>query len=479
MPTPILLPKLGNSVESSIIAAWLKQPGDAVAEGDVVCTVETDKTTMEVVTPAAGVLLKQLARVGDDVPVQTVIGWVGAEGESVETVADGAESAARAESVTGVTFVAAEVGVGVSAERAASAVGITASPRARTLAAERGIALAGLVGSGPGGRIIERDVLAAPSALDTAPSAPATTPSALSPFSAPAALNTAASAPTSLTPIARAMVESGEFVAPAQGSGPGGIVTKDDLITAATAATASPVTVTATPAADGELVPLSNMRKIIAERMRGSLQNAAQLTMNASADARALQAYRARLKASDAALGLREVTINDLVLYAVARTLPRFPALNAIFKDGALRQYTRAHLAFAVDTPRGLLVPVLRDADALTLRTLSEQARALGAQCREGKIAPAALSGGTFTVTNLGGFGIESFTPIINTPQVAILGVGNINLKPIDQDGAVQFIPHLGLSLTIDHQIVDGAPAAKFLQALALAIGSIDLLLAV
>lgn len=267
------------------------------------------------------------------------------------------------------------------------------------------------------------------------------------------------------------MVESGAYVAPSHGTGPGGIVTKDDLIKATGAA--------ATATDDGVLVPLSNMRKIIAERMRGSLHNAAQLTMNASADARALQAYRARLKASDAALGLREVTINDLVLFAVARTLPRFPALNATFKDGALRQYTRVHLAFAVDTPRGLLVPVMRDADALTLRALSDQARAFSAQSREGNIAPAALSGGTFTVTNLGGFGIESFTPILNTPQVAILGVGNINLKPIDHDGSVQFIPHLGLSLTIDHQIVDGAPAARFLQALAQAIGSIDLLLAI
>ncbi len=419
MPTPILLPKLGNSVESSIIAAWLKQPGDTVAEGDVVCTVETDKTTMEVVSPAAGVLLTQLAKVGDDVPVQTIIGYVGAEGEGAE-----------------------------SAEGAKGVEGVTASPRARALAAERGVALAGFVGSGPSGRIIERDVLAAPLAP--------------SPHSAPPA--------PSLTPVARAMVESGAYVAPARGTGPGGVVTKDDLIKAAAAAA---------PAEDGVLAPLSNMRKIIAERMRGSLHNAAQLTMNASADARALQAYRARLKASDAALGLRNVTINDLVLFAVARTLPHFPDLNATFKDGTLIQFNRVHLAFAVDTLRGLLVPVMRGADALTLRALSEQARALSAQCREGKIAPAALSGGTFTVTNLGGLGIESFTPIINTPQVAILGVGNINLKPIDQNGTVQFVPHLSLSLTIDHQIVDGAPAAKFLQALAQAIGSIDLLLAV
>jgi pyruvate dehydrogenase E2 component (dihydrolipoamide acetyltransferase) len=462
MSTPILLPKLGNSVESSIIAAWLKQPGEAVAEGDVVCTVETDKTTMEVVSPAAGVLLAQLAKVGDDVPVQTVIAYIGAEGESAE----GAGGATSAEGVKSAALVKADAGAveqrgNVGATGADEVRAVIASPRARALATERGVALATIIGSGPGGRIIERDVLAARSAPSALPSAPST--------------------PPSLTPVARAMVESGAYVAPARGTGPGGVVTKDDLTTATASAAASAAGSTAGPAAtsdDGAIAPLSNLRKIIAERMRDSLHNAAQLTMHANADARAMQAYRARLKASDAALGLREITINDLMLFAVARTLPRFPELNATFKDGALMQYAQAHLAFAVDTPRGLLVPVIRNAGALTLRALSEQARVLSAQCRDGKIAPAALSGGTFTVTNLGGFGIESFTPIINAPQVAILGVGNINLKPLDQNGTVQFIPHLGLSLTIDHQIVDGAPAAKFLHALAHAIGSIDLLVA-
>ncbi len=212
--------------------------------------------------------------------------------------------------------------------------------------------------------------------------------------------------------------------------------------------------------------------------MRGSLQNTAQLTMNAGADARALLEYRKRLKASDAALGLQNITLNDLVLFVVARMLPMHAALNATFADGELRQYKAVHLGFAVDTPRGLLVPVVRDAGRLTLKQLADETSRLAKRCQEGRATPDDLSAGTFTVTNLGSFGIESFTPILNTPQVAILGVGNINLKPVEQDGTVSFVPHLGLSLTIDHQVVDGAPAAKFLQAVARSLAQFDLLLA-
>ena len=191
-----------------------------------------------------------------------------------------------------------------------------------------------------------------------------------------------------------------------------------------------------------------------------------------------MQALRQRLKASPEALGLREVTVNDLVLFAVSRTLTRFPDLNALFLDKSLRRFTPVHLGFAVDTPRGLLVPVIRHADSLSLRALSQAARRLAQAAQDGKATPDDLSGGTFTVTNLGSLGIESFTPVLNPPQVAILGVGSIQLKPVDADGEAQFIPHLGLSLTINHQVVDGAPGARFLHAVTQAIASLDLLLA-
>jgi pyruvate dehydrogenase E2 component (dihydrolipoamide acetyltransferase) len=172
------------------------------------------------------------------------------------------------------------------------------------------------------------------------------------------------------------------------------------------------------------------------------------------------------------------VTINDLMLFAVARTLRQFPQLNATFENGELRQFKRVHLGFAVDTPRGLLAPVIRNADAMTLKQLADESSRLNKAVQDGKIAPDSLSGGTFTVTNLGSFGIESFTPILNAPQVAILGVGNVNLKAIEVDGEVRHIPHIGLSLTIDHQVVDGAPGARFLQTLARNLAQIELLLA-
>ncbi|MEZ4556107.1 MAG: dihydrolipoamide acetyltransferase family protein [Caldilineaceae bacterium] len=226
-------------------------------------------------------------------------------------------------------------------------------------------------------------------------------------------------------------------------------------------------------------MPVKGVRKVIAQRMLASLQTTAQLTLNATADARAMQALRARFKASDETLGLRSVTLNDLVLLATARALRTHPALNALFEDETIKQYGAVHLGVAVDTPRGLLVPVIRNADSLSLKQLADEAKRLAVAAQEGKATMDDLNGGTFTVTNLGAFGVESFTPVLNPPQVAILGVGNINLKPVPgADGDVEFVPHIGLSLTINHQVVDGAPAARFLQTLARYLADVDLLLA-
>jgi pyruvate dehydrogenase E2 component (dihydrolipoamide acetyltransferase) len=209
-----------------------------------------------------------------------------------------------------------------------------------------------------------------------------------------------------------------------------------------------------------------------------SLQESAQLTLNASADASALLAYRKRLKASDESMGLQKVTINDLILLAVSRTLPEFPEVNALFTDNTISKYKNVHLAVAVDTLRGLVVPVIRNAQALSLKQISVEAKRLATGAMDGAVSPDELTGGTFTVTNLGSLGIESFTPILNPPQVGILGVGNINLKPIDVAGEVEFVPHINLSLTINHQVVDGAPAARFLQTLSRRLAELELLLA-
>jgi pyruvate dehydrogenase E2 component (dihydrolipoamide acetyltransferase) len=442
------MPRLGNTVESSIIVRWIKQKGETVAEGEALCEVETDKATLEVPSPVSGTLLEMFFAEGDDVPVMTTIAAIGAPGENVESLRPGGAvsavpAAAPAEPPAG-RQPAAEQSSAPAAGVEVPVVGV--SPRARSLAKQKGFDPVGLSGSGPGGRVIERDVLAALAARPR------------------------------MTPLAQAMVSKGEFVAPPKGSGAGGRITSKDLSPAAAPLPAA----MPQPGAEDEVevVPVRGVRKVIAERMLASMQTTAQLTLNTSADARALLAYRKRLKNSPEALGLQKVTINDLVHFAVSRTLPLFRDLNALFEGDQISLYRAVNLGFAVDTPRGLIVPVIRRADRLSLRQLAAEASRLAAACQDGKASPDDLSGGTFTVTNLGSLGIESFTPVLNPPQVAILGVSSINLKPVEVDGQVEFVPHLGLSLTINHQVVDGAPAARFLQALGQNLAQLDVLLA-
>jgi pyruvate dehydrogenase E2 component (dihydrolipoamide acetyltransferase) len=201
--------------------------------------------------------------------------------------------------------------------------------------------------------------------------------------------------------------------------------------------------------------------------------------MHATADAREIQALRAKLKDSPEALRLRDVTINDMVLFAVARSLLEHPDVNAHFIGGVLRRFATVHLGFAVDTPRGLMVPVIRGAQALTLREIAAEKARLARGCREGGVTPEELGGGTFTVTNLGAYGVQGFTPVLNVPQVAILGVGAIMPGPLlGPDGSVGFVPQITLSLTINHQVVDGAPGARFLQTVSGNIARFELLLA-
>ena len=482
MATQIVMPRQGQSVEACTIVRWLKQPGENIGTGDVLCEIETDKAAFEVESTATGTLLAQFVPEGEEVAVLAPIAAVGEPGEEAPApAAPGAAGAATDSTAAppasgaapgapagapppappaapapaaGAASFAGQVG-GAQAPAGAVAAsarrgGPASSPRARRRAAELGVDHAALSGSGPRGRIIERDVVAA------------------------------AAARPALTAAARAAAAAGAPV-PAAGSGIGGRVTLADLAAAATPEAAAPEQV--------ESIPVTGVRRLISERMRQSLLDSAQLTMHASADAEALVAYRARLKASAEHLQLRQVTINDLILFAVARTLPRFPELNALVRGGGagdrIERHRDVHLAFAVDTERGLVVPVITGAARLSIAALASRAHELAAATQAGSISPDLLQGGTFTVTNLGALGVESFTPILNLPQVAILGVGALVLKPVladmTQPGAPQQVSyrrHLGLSLTIDHRVVDGAPAARLLQALAAAIADIDLLAA-
>jgi pyruvate dehydrogenase E2 component (dihydrolipoamide acetyltransferase) len=333
--------------------------------------------------------------------------------------------------------------------------GFAGSPRARKLAEREGVDISGIApGSGPGGRIIEADVAAVIAGR------PLLTEAAKEEL--------------------RRRIAAGEGAGlAAVGSGIGGRITLGDLVGAGQGVPAGQraPAVAAGPEYSDE--PVKGIRKVIASQMMASHTNTAAFTLNASAPAANLLALRSRFKAADPALGLGKITINDLILFAASRLLPLYPYMNAHRLGDSLRTFHTVHLGVAVSTPRGLMVPVIRNAETLPLLRISAQARELAEACRSGSISPDALHGSTLTVTNLGNTGIESFTPVINVPEVAVLGICGILPKPAETSpGRYEILPHLGLSLTIDHAVVDGAPAAEFLKAFASAVKDIDLWLA-
>lgn len=407
------MPKQGQSVETCLLLEWNKKKGEQVGKGEILFTYETDKASFEYESPASGTLLETFFNEQDDVPVHTIVAAVGEPGENIEQfrpapAVHSDKSPDRVEQ-SAVSFQENTVSKPASSEAVPTAGPAAASPRARRKAALRRIDLSNVTGSGPGGRIIERDILALPAIDGTAGTLP---------------------------------------------EGKGLLPEMDDTVSE---------------------VAVSKVRKIIGERMQHSLLQSAQLTMNAFADATGLLSCRRRFKADNA-----DITITDMIAMAVAQTLLSHPELNALYREEKIFRYGHVHLAMAVDTPRGLMVPVVRFADQLPLERLSAMFKELSAKCREGSINPDLLNGGTFTISNLGSFGIESFTPILNPPQVALLGVNAISLRPVGtEEGGFALRPHIGFSLTIDHRVVDGAPGARFLKSLCDTVAEIDAKLAV
>lgn len=442
MATIVVMPQLGNSVESCIIVEWMIAEGDTVAVDQTLASIETDKSTMEVPSTAEGTVLKLLWEEGDEVPVKDPLIIVGEPGEDISGLVPGGDAApAEADAPAEQAAAAPEAAAPTFAtERATGAV----SPRARALAASNGVDASAIAeGSGPHGRVIERDVAAA-----------------------------IAAGPV-LTSAARAA-----GVSAAEGTGIGGRVSVAD---AGRTAEAAPAAAVAAPAAAADFpgastsAPLKGVRKVVAKRMMESLTSTAQLTLNTTANAAGILAMRKKVKNADEALGLNKITLNDLVCFAVSRTLLKYPVFNAHLEDGVLTEFEQVHLGFACDTPRGLLVPVIRSAQALGLKAFSDEAKRLAGGAIDGSLSPDFLSGGTFTVSNIGSFGIETFTPVINLPQTAILGVGAITPRPtVAADGTIGVEQRINLSLTIDHQVIDGADGARFLRDLVAAIENID-----
>lgn len=426
LANPVIMPRQGQSVESCIITTWHKKVGDTVNEGDVLFSYETDKSAFDEKSLFSGTLLKILFEEGDVVPCLETVCFIGEAGEDVSSL--GAPAAEEKESSPEkAAEPAAAAAPAAAAEGIAEGGRVKISPRAKNLALKTGVDMTAVGATGPHGRIIERDINAA---LDRG------------------AVGTVAAVEDFL---------AGKIAAPEK------------------AAEEAAANAAANIAAEYEEVPMSGVRRAIARSMHASLSEMAQLTLNASFDATALMEYRKALKAGAEDMGLGKISINDMVMYAVSRVLPDFPQINATLTDNTMRLYKHANIGLAVDTDRGLLVPTIFAADKMSLAEIAAADKAAAAKARDGALTPDEMSGGSFTVTNLGSLGIESFTPVINPPQVAILGVC-ATVNRLRADGSVY--PAMGLSLTFDHRAVDGAPAAKFLKALCTALENFSLLLA-
>ena len=421
MARPILMPKPGQMTEECVIVAWHKGVGDAVHRGDVLFEIETDKSAMEVETFEEGVLIGIVVGEGQAAPVNSVCGWIGEAGEAVpDAPAAPATAAAAPVAATAAPVPAAPVApvalVAPASPRPVAATNtagdVRISPRARRAAGQSGIDAGLVAGTGPGGRIVERDIVAAVAA---------------------GFARAAASAPQASSASASASAQA-----------------------------SAPRTVQVAPV-DGEAAPktMSRMRRVIAERLTSSWTSTPHFTVTVAADVTKLLALRAELKARGSGL-----TVTDFVLAATADTLVEFPDVNARTDGTQVWARDRVHLGMAVSVPGGLVVPVIRDAHALTVAQVHDRAGELAKGAREGTVSPDDLSGSTFTVSNLGMFGVDQFTAIINPGEAAILAVSAAVATPVALNGGIEVRQVMKLTLSADHRIVDGALGAQFLQAL-------------
>ncbi|MCE1197479.1 MAG: 2-oxo acid dehydrogenase subunit E2 [Marinilabiliales bacterium] len=447
MATLVIMPKQGQSVESCILTEIPKRVGERVAKGELLFAYETDKASFEEFAPVDGVILAFHFEPGDEVPVLQEVCLIGAEGEVVTpSAATPVVSPAPVQEKEGVgSAVGEKVTMPVAANDKQEGQGeIFVSPRAKKLANARGADLHAIAGSGPNGRIIERDVVAY-----------------------------LAGHPR-VTPLARKRADEEQLCSGCEGSGLAGTITSRDLDRPIAASVAAPVAASA----EYEIKKLSNIRKLIAKAMHQSLQNSAQLTHHLSADARRLSQLRKMVKKAVEEGYPTNITLNDLICFAVIKALKQYPQANSHFLGDSMKYFKKVHLGLAVDTDRGLMVPVIRNADDLSIQGLSNQMREIAGACRNGSINPDLLSSeaATFTISNLGNYGVEMFTPVINLPQSAILGVNAIIPRPKEiGDGVYAFVPHLGLSLTYNHQALDGGEATRFLKQIATEIENLTI----
>ncbi len=437
MAVELRMLQMDQTMTKGKIGKWLVKEGDTITQGQPLLEIETDKVVHEQESPTDGVIAQLIAEEGTNVPVNAILAIIGAPGEEVARVEIDATTEQPAPTQP-------EAPKETSAPTTAD---VKASPAARQLAEKLAIDLTQVQASGPGGRILESDVQRY--------------------------IDLRGEAPTEDTrlkasPLARRLAkEHGLDLTAIIGSGPEGRIVRDDVLQASAAAPPTPSVVeTATPQQATEVIPMSGIREIIAERMSLSVQTNASVTLHTEVDATAFVELRGMLNDK---LQAKEVslTYTDLLVKAVANALRDHPRLNATLTDDGIHLLSEINIGVAVALEDGLVVPVVQNADKERLSEISAQVRGFAERARSNQLSPGELQGGSFTITNLGNFGIDAFTPIINPPESAILGVGRILKKPVVHDDEIAIRSMLTLSLTFDHRVIDGAPAAQFLQTVA------------
>ncbi len=435
MAEKVIMPKQGLQMTEGTILSWLVKEGETCEEGKPLFEMETDKLTITMDAPASGTLLKIVRGEGEVVPITELIGVIGTPGEDISALlAEAGGSAPAAATAAAPAESAAPAAQAAPAAAQASGERKFSTPRARTTAGEKGFDIAAVPGSGPEGLVIERDVLN----FTPAPAEPV----------------------VKATPLAKKVAEiEGVDIKDAKGTGSHGKVTKSDVMDLVAAIAARAEVVAAGGAVRGTRTePMSRMRKIIAERMVNNLVTQAQAQHLVTVDMTNAAALRAAFKKKDI-----KVSYNDIVMYAVSRALMEFPIMNASIDGDNIVYHDYVNLGMAVAVDAGLVVPNFKNADLMKLTEFGAMSRDLAGKARENKLGLDDMSGGTFTVSNLGMFGLDSFRAVINAPESGILAVGAIKKTPVVIGDEIAIRPIMALQLSFDHRIVDGGPAAQFL----------------
>ena len=448
MSIELAMPKLGLTMKTGKVSKWFVAEGAMVKQGDDLFEVETDKITNKVESPADGVLFQILVQPKQEVAVGAVLGIIAEPGENPARMEGGAASSPAGDA-DAASPAAAQKSAPAAAQPPRSGGRAFSSPAARRLACELDVDIACVTGSGPEGRILERDVRARFDAVGK----------------------------IKITPLAAVVAaRAGLDIATLTGTGEGGKIVREDVERALhpekfaaeqARATAGAASCAGGSGADGPgTVPMEGMRKIIADNMQASLQNSAQLTLVSEADVTACVDIIADLRARHKKDKDFRLSMNDVLILAVSRALKKHPRMNATLDGDTITRHAEVHMGVAVALPEGLVVPVLHNADDMGLLRIASEARLLAGRARKGGLTPDDMSGGTFTITNMAHSVVDFFTPILKPGETGILGLGRVTEKPVVRNGAIVVRSMMGLSLTFDHRVEDGAPAAEFLKTL-------------